>query len=862
MKNMKKLQLLMSVLVLLTACEQSSVDDVPNGGRVIQVSIESVDTRIQIVEKTLVWTKGDNVSVYYQSDNNEQWQFSGETGDTDGCIHPVNEKNIYSTTNEDVVILYPYRSDYVYDHESLSIKTTIPSTQHYRGDAPGEDGSIMVSTCDSNKATMKSVNGWVRLSVFGKGEVVKSITMRGNNGEFLSGLVSINAETADASWSLEHDMVNDTNSVTTLICDDGVKLGDECKTFYISVLPQIFHEGVTVEIKSADGKSSVIKISSEIVVQRNAITAVACGTFKYDDPATHELIYVTNDGQPLDPYVTAGFGATFIEEIYDLETGSGVLKFDAAVTRIPNEAFSSCTNLTAINLPTTIKYIGDESFLNCKNLEEITIHAGVITVGTDAFKGCRAKALIECSNACFKNAGFTEVIIGDNVLFLGDYAFNSCPYMERVTLGAKVVRIGWSAFEKCDKLRNVFIKDIDAWNNIKFDSYASPLINGANLYVNGKLFEEWVVPNSMTEVYDVFRNCQSIKKVVLHDKVTSIAHAAFQNCANLESINIPNSVTSMGNGTFENCVSLKSIVIGNHVEKVCLSTFRNCTSLTDVTIGSRVTSIGFEAFYGCEKLQNLTMGKRVESIGESAFYNCYELKKVVIPSGVTTIGKYAFYNCRSLRHIDCQADTPPQIEKYSYPFYVKGIVQPYISVPRDSYSKYLEEANWRPYRGNILKDCDRSSYKVGDIVTYNGVDGVVVHASDEVVKLISVKSFIPYWSKDQNRVNTDDGYNGRTNYFKVKDESYFESLYAISLCSSLAAEWYLPAIYELTAIRDIKDTVNSVLSGNGHSPLSDVYWSSTEYDQYSAKTYNFTDGMSLARTKNFSQERVRAMVAF
>ena len=85
MKNMKKLQLLMSVLVLLTACEQSSVDDVPNGGRVIQVSIERVDTRIQIVENTLVWTKGDNVSVYYQSDNNEQWQFSGETGDTDGC---------------------------------------------------------------------------------------------------------------------------------------------------------------------------------------------------------------------------------------------------------------------------------------------------------------------------------------------------------------------------------------------------------------------------------------------------------------------------------------------------------------------------------------------------------------------------------------------------------------------------------------------------------------------------------------------------------------------------------------------------------------------------------------------------------
>jgi mannan endo-1,4-beta-mannosidase len=52
----------------------------------------------------------------------------------------------------------------------------------------------------------------------------------------------------------------------------------------------------------------------------------------------------------------------------------------------------------------------------------------------------------------------TGVVVGDNVVTIGKYAFEDCAKLKSVTLGAKVTTIGTKAFKECGKLAKITIK--------------------------------------------------------------------------------------------------------------------------------------------------------------------------------------------------------------------------------------------------------------------------------------------------------------------------------------------------------------------------------------------------------------------
>ena len=54
------------------------------------------------------------------------------------------------------------------------------------------------------------------------------------------------------------------------------------------------------------------------------------------------------------------------------------------VTEISDSAFSGCSKLTSLTLPSTLKYIGEYTFSNC-GLKELTLPASVEEIGTYAF---------------------------------------------------------------------------------------------------------------------------------------------------------------------------------------------------------------------------------------------------------------------------------------------------------------------------------------------------------------------------------------------------------------------------------------------------------------------------------------------
>ena len=128
------------------------------------------------------------------------------------------------------------------------------------------------------------------------------------------------------------------------------------------------------------------------------------------------------------------------------------------------------------------------------------------------------------------------------------------------------------------------------------------------------------------------------------------------------------------------------------------------------------------------------------------------------------------------------------------------------------------------------------TYKIGDIVRRNGVEGVVFEVTDggKHGKMVSVKesSNALQWSSDSNEqkrfIGADNEYNGAYNMAKVKQIADWRYKYpAFAWCADLGGEWYLPAKAELLAIYRNKDIIEKAISSRNGGSL-EWYWSSTE----------------------------------
>ena len=295
---------------------------------------------------------------------------------------------------------------------------------------------------------------------------------------------------------------------------------------------------------------------------------------------------------------------------------NSVIPDDGSVTSIGDYAFYSCTSLTSVTIPDSVTSIGDDAFSGCSSLTSVTIPDSVTSIGSSAFRGCTS---------------LTSVTIPDSVTSIGDGVFYNCTSLTSATIGSGITSMGWKVFGNCKSLVDIYYtSDIVSWININFEEYDStPLYYGADLYINGKLLTNLIIP----------------------DGVTSIGDYSFVGCTSLISVTIGNSVTSIGEYAFYKCTSLTSVTIGDSVTSIGSHAFSGCDSLTSVTIGDSVTSIGDGAFYMCESLTSVTIPDSVTSIGERAFMNCDTLTTVSIGEGIISIDHKAF-DCDSLRIIN------------------------------------------------------------------------------------------------------------------------------------------------------------------------------------------------------------------
>ncbi|MBQ9173653.1 MAG: leucine-rich repeat domain-containing protein [Bacteroidales bacterium] len=404
---------------------------------------------------------------------------------------------------------------------------------------------------------------------------------------------------------------------------------------------------------------------------------------------------------------------------------------------IPESAFSGCISLESIKIPDSVEAIRSRAFSRCDKLqnfkfperEDLTISEdafgnkieceikgedgvnyigticniktdrawasirpaekveGDVVVPSQVEYGGKSYSVTVIDKEAFHGMKMKSLVLPDSVVEIKDSAFENCDRLRDVYLGNNLKKIGNSAFEWCENLRympipasvqqvgyhalhrTVLVDNSWKWGVLYF---------GHILYgYHGDLPEHSYIEvrEGTTVIADGAFNSRGVsltdynnlEGIVLPDGIKRIGDDAFAYCKGLTYVSMPKSVEYIGRYSFEKDVKIlsaprrrpkkaqieepspKNVAFIEETERYTLD------ERGVLTLKEDVTQIKDEEFKGKNDIKKAIIPGTVEFIGERSFSGCESLDGVTLGEGVRVIWEGAFIGCRNLKRIHLPA---------------------------------------------------------------------------------------------------------------------------------------------------------------------------------------------------------------
>jgi len=299
-------------------------------------------------------------------------------------------------------------------------------------------------------------------------------------------------------------------------------------------------------------------------------------------------------------------------------------------------SFWGAVNLTSVTLPNAMTFIGGGAFSNCTKLSSINIPSQIKSFGKPG-----------SNDGVFGYSKLSSIVIPNSCTYIGSNFIVASSLLTSVTIGTGLQTLMANAFSYCNALTSVV-----------FQGSALTYLD-KNVFTSSPLIGSIVIPGSLTFVGEEtfmagFGAITSLSTININMSC-DIPKSFCANRSHLLNLTIGGTPTTIGDGAISRCARLKSVSLPNSLTStVGAWNFLNCTALQTITIPPNMKFGGSGwAFEGCSSLNTVYLPLTANSNGgmngdANPFVSCTALTSINLYDNSGNYYKFTGTNAQAI----------------------------------------------------------------------------------------------------------------------------------------------------------------------------------------------------------------------